>query len=105
MIQKIGNSKNKITSFLVGLTLLATSCGEPKERQMAYMTPAERADYEAYGVLPDYIEDNSSDTDALFGMLVLPSVVGVGFVMAKADDAIKKRREQKIQQMQKNNQR
>ena len=105
MIQKIGNSKNKIFSFLMGISLLATSCGEPKERQMAYMTPSNRADFEAYGVLPDYIENNSSDTDALWGVFLVAFAVGFGFVVTKADDAIKKRRNQRLQQMQKNNQR
>lgn len=101
MIQKIGNSKNKIASFLIGCALVATSCGEPKERQMAYMTAAERADYEAYGVLPDRTEGDSSDP-TLFLFVAL--AVGIGFVAAKADDAIKKHRNQILQQIQKNNQ-
>lgn len=103
MIQKIGNSKNKIASFLMGIALLATSCGEPKERQMAYMTPSERADFEAYGVLPNRLEEGDSSDPTLFLFVAL--AVGVGFGMAKADDAIKKRRNQRLQQMQKNNQR
>lgn len=102
MSQKIGNSKNKIASFLIGCALVATSCGEPKERQMAYMTPAERDDYESYGFLPDDIEEsNSSDTYfVLAGVLLLAIAIGA----TKIEDAVKKRRNQRLQQMQKNNQ-
>ena len=106
MLQKIGNSKNKIASFLIGCTLVATSCGEPKERQMAYMTPAERDDYESYGFLPDDIEESdSSDTYVLAGVLLLAMATGVGIGATKIEDAVKKRRNQRLQQIQKNNQR
>ena len=105
MLQKIGNSKNKIASFLIGCALVATSCGEPKERQMAYMTPAERDDYESYGFLPDYIEENdSSDIYVLAGVLLLAMATGIGVGATKIEDAVKKRRNQRLQQMQKNNQ-
>ena len=105
MIQKIGSSKKKIFSFLAGITLLAASCGEPKARQMAYMTPAERDNYESYGILPDYIENNSDDTDALAFFLFVAGAIGIGFGATKVEDAIKKHREQRFQQIRNNNQR
>ena len=50
-----------LAAILLALSL--TSCDEPSERKMAYMSPSEREDFEMYGITPNDVKNTKSNND------------------------------------------
>lgn len=75
--KKLANLANLAPKTLATILLAInlSSC-EPVDRQMAYMTPSERDDYEAHGILPKDIEKSKTDEAKTikFGLAMLGAI-------------------------------
>ncbi len=80
-----------LATILMALSL--TGCKESSDRQMGYMSPSEREDYEMYGITPNDVKDSKSNNDIWtflgFGAGLL---VTYGAINALIDNSKKKQK-------------
>lgn len=85
--QKMVNMAPKtLFGFAVALSLISCDA-EPSPRDLAYMSPSERYQYENYGFVPDDISE-AAGTNRIAGALyifVLSAGVAAGFIAAGKD--------------------